>query len=140
MTKPRIINRLPQFVDAMEIKAQRGMTQALILGASEATSMTPIDTSTLINSQFKDVRKEGVAIVGTVGYTAEYALAVHEASGKLKGQPRADFGTTSAGVSFGGGSGRGNYWDPDAEPKFLAKGFENAADNIHRVLTGAIKT
>ena len=126
MTKPRIINRLPQFVDAMEIKAQRGMTQALILGASEAASMTPIDTSTLINSQFKDVRKEGTAIVGTVGYTAEYALAVHEASGKRKGQPRE--------------SGRGNYWDPDAEPKFLAKGFENAADNIHRVLTGAIKT
>lgn len=136
----RIVNNMPRFVDEAQKKLARSMTQALILGGSEAASMTPIDTSTLINSQFNDVDAVGGKIVGTVGYTAEYALAVHEASGKLKGQPRADFGTTSAGVSFGGGTGQGVYWGPSGEPQFLKKGFEQAEPHIKAVLTGAIKT
>ncbi len=47
MSRARITNRLPQFLSAVEQKAARGVTQALILGASEASVMTPIDTSTL---------------------------------------------------------------------------------------------
>lgn len=138
--KPRIVNNLPKFIDATEKKTARALTQALILGGSEAASMTPQDTSTLVNSSFKDVRKDGAKIVGTFGYTARYALWVHEAPGTLKGQPRADFGRTRAGVAFGGGTGRGNYWDPTGEPQFLRKGFEQAAQNIRAVITGAIKT
>lgn len=54
-----------------------------------------------------------------VGYYAHYALNVHEmVEQKLKGQPREDFGTTREGVGFGGGTGKGTYWDT-GEPKFL---------------------
>jgi hypothetical protein len=43
-----------------------------------------------------------------VGYTAEYAAYVHEnLEMKLKGEPRA--------------SGRGVYWGPKGESKFLEK-------------------
>lgn len=140
MTGPRITNNLPAFVDQVKFRAMRGMTQALVLGGSEAAALTPIDTSVLINSQFKRVEEDGGKIVGTVGYTAEYALAVHEMSGKLKGLPRADFGRTAGGKSFGGGTGQGVYWGPSGEPQFLRKGFENAEPNITAVLTGAIKT
>lgn len=122
----RIVNNMPRFVDAAQRKLARSMTQALILGGSEAASMTPIDTSTLINSQFNDVDSVGGKIVGTVGYTAEYALAVHEAKGTMKGKPREN--------------GQGNYWDPTGEPQFLKKGFEQAEPHIKAVLTGAIKT
>jgi hypothetical protein len=126
MSKIRVTNNMGQFITAAQNKAARDMTAALILGQSEAASMTPIDTSTLINSAFKNVENNNGRITGTAGYTASYALAVHEAKGKLKGQPRQN--------------GQGNYWDPTGEPQFLKKGFEQAADNIKAVLIGAIKT
>ena len=116
MSKPRIVNKMPQFTKEVQVKAARGMTQALILGASEAAVMTPIDTSTLLNSQFRDVRLEGEKVVGTVGYTADYAEAVHDPKNKQ------------------------NFRRASAEKEFLRKGFEQAEPNIRGVLTGAIKT
>lgn len=74
----RITDRLPQFTSDVQRRGARGMTQALVLGASEASVLTPIDTSNLLNSQYKDVRREGSRVVGTVGYTADYALPVHD--------------------------------------------------------------
>ena len=109
-------NRLPQFLSAVEQKAARGVTQALILGASEASVMTPVDTSTLLNSQFRSVAKEGSKIVGTVGYTAEYAKYVHDPNVKQR------------------------FRRSTAEKEFLRKGFEESEPNIRAVITGAIKT
>ena len=116
MATRRMTNRLPQFLSAVEQKAARGVTQALILGASEASVMTPVDTSTLLNSQFRNVTKEGSKIVGTVGYTAEYAKYVHDPNVKQK------------------------FRRSTAEKEFLKKGFEEAEPNIRAVITGAIKT
>lgn len=106
--------------------SEKALTEVLIDAAGFAALMTPIDTSNLINSQFRKVENVDGKVRGTLGYTAAYAAAVHEMSGKLKGQPRQDFGVTRAGESFGGGTGVGNYWDPDAEPGFLRKAFEDA--------------
>ena len=116
MATRRMNNRLPQFLSAVEQKAARGVTQALILGASEASVMTPVDTSTLLNSQFRNVAKEGSKIVGTVGYTAEYAKYVHDPNVKQK------------------------FRRSTAEKEFLRKGFEEAEPNIRAVITEAIKT
>lgn len=116
MAGPRITNNLPQFTRRVQDDGLRGITQALVLGASEASVMTPIDTSTLINSQFKNVRREGSAVIGTVGYTAAYALPVHDPEHKQ------------------------NFRRATAEKSFLKKGFENAEPNIRGVITGAIKT
>ena len=116
MSRARITNRLPQFLSAVEQKAARGVTQALILGASEASVMTPVDTSTLLNSQFRNVAKDGSKIVGTVGYTAEYAKYVHDPNIKQR------------------------FRRSTAEKEFLRKGFEEAEPNIRAVIAGAIKT
>lgn len=116
MATGRMTNRLPQFITAVEQKAARAMTQALILGASEASVMTPVDTSTLLNSQFRNVAKEGSKIVGTVGYTAEYAADVHDPNIKQR------------------------FRRSTAEKEFLRKGFEESEPNIRAVITGAIKT
>ena len=116
MAKPRITNNLPRFTGQVQIKAARGMTQALILGASEASVLTPIDTSTLINSQFRNVQKDADKIVGTVGYTAAYAVPVHDPD-----NPQ-------------------NFRRPSATKEFLKHGFERAEPNIRSVITGAIKT
>lgn len=89
---------------------ERTVTEILIIGAGYASTMTPVDTSLLINSQYRQVTHIFGATFGRVGYTAEYAAAVNAASGKLKGQPRP--------------GNRGAYWDPGGEPDFLVKGFE----------------
>ena len=116
MATGRMNNRLPQFLAAVEQKAARGVTQALILGTSEASVMTPIDTSTLLNSQYRRLDKEGSKIVGTVGYTAEYAADVHDPNIKQR------------------------FRRSTAEKEFLKKGFEESEPNIRAVITGAIKT
>lgn len=100
--------------------------EVMIIGAGYASTMTPVDTSLLLNSQYREVFQVFGATRGRVGFTAAYAAAVNAMSGKLKGQPRAHFGVTRAGVAFGGGTGVGNYWDPGGEPDFLRKGFEDA--------------
>lgn len=69
-------------------KIVRGIRASLMLVGTEAAVMTPIDTSNLINSQYQDVNLLGTKVVGTIGYSAEYAAYVHDASGKLKGKPR----------------------------------------------------
>lgn len=103
---------------------ERALNEVLIIGSGYASALTPVDTSTLINSQYRKVEPAPSGMKGMVGYTASYAAAVHAMSGELKGQQRAHFGKTRAGQEFGGGTGVGNYWDPNAEPGFLKKGFE----------------
>lgn len=116
MARPRITNNLPRFVGKVQVQAARGMTQALVLGASEASVLTPIATSTLINSQYRSVDKQATKIVGTVGYTADYAIPVHDPD-----NPQ-------------------NFRRPSAEKEFLKHGFERAEPNIRAVIKGAIKT
>ena len=108
---------------------EKTLTEILIIGGGYADSMTPVDIGNLLNSRFREIKKQGDKWVARYGYTAAYAAAVHGLSAKLRGQPRADFGTTRAGDGFGGGSGKGNYWDGPlgpgtAEPEWLTKGFE----------------
>lgn len=117
-------------------RSQKVITQALIIGGMYADLLTPQDTGNLLRSRFREVTPSGNGWVGRYGYTAAYAAAVHGASGKLKGQPRANFGSTS----FGGGTGIGNYWDPKAEPEFLTKGFErDGAAKIEQVIIAGMK-
>ncbi|MBB3193938.1 hypothetical protein [Roseateles terrae] len=114
-SKVKVTNKLPQFTADRQNQAARAITQALVLGASEASVLTPIDTSTLLNSQFKNVRVEGDKVVGTVGYTAAYALPVHDPS-----NPQ-------------------NFRRATAEKEFLKKGFERAAPNIDAVMKKVMK-
>ena len=127
---PRVVNRLPQFITQAEAKGARALTAALIRGGSEVAPLIPIDTSNLINSQYREVTKEGTRIIGRLGFTAEYALAVHEASGKLKGQPRPKRNGRPNGV----------FWGPhDGRPRFLPLAFERARGDITAILRGALK-
>ena len=106
-----------QLTLAIPSDAERAMHIATSIIGGYATLMTPVDTSNLINSQYRIVKNTGTKVVAAIGYTAKYAAAVHEKPGTLRGAgvPRA--------------SGRGNYWDPSGEPRFLSKaGDENLAE------------
>ncbi|WP_025903269.1 hypothetical protein [Tatumella sp. UCD-D_suzukii] len=116
-------------------RAPRAVQAASIVIGSEAATLTPIDTSTLINSQFRELMVNGTMVTGRVGYSADYAVYVHNAPGKLKGKPRSSvksFKTSSGKVGFA--SDKGNFWDPHAEPHFLTKGAENAKDAVISVV------
>ena len=125
--------------DIAEVRAERGVTACLVTGQAFASMLTPVDTSFLINSQYRSVKSEKGRVIGAVGYTALYAAAVHGMSGKLKGKPRGHFGKTKDGVEFGGGTGNGRYWDPAAEPGFLTKGFEDNKELIDQAFYGVMK-
>jgi hypothetical protein len=95
---------------------EKAITEVLIVAAGYAATMTPIDTSNLINSQYRLIRATGKGVSGFLGYTAAYAAAVHDSPGTLlgKGVPRDP-----------NNSSRGNVWDKTGEPGFLAKAFED---------------
>lgn len=109
-------------------KTERALNKLTFAASAAAADFTPVDTGTLINSRFMSVVNMGSFIDARVGYTAEYARWVANMPGKLKGQPRAHFGRTSTGVEFGGGTEKGRYWDPNAEPDFLNKGFNRSLE------------
>ena len=102
-------------------KSDGAVYAILSQGAALAQTMTPVDSSNLINSQYApQIKSENGKTSGHIGYTAEYALAVHDASGTLAGTAREN--------------GNGNYWDPAGEPKFLNKGFEEVEPSIPNIL------
>jgi|SRR5690606_808377 len=115
--------------------ADKAVVEILISGRAYTLMLTPIDTGNLANSAFIDTQSNKSGARGRFGFTAAYAAAVHEMPGTLKGKPRETFGHTSNHSdvgpqqprAFGGGTGVGSYWDPDAEPQFVKKGFE---DNV----------
>lgn len=91
-------------------KVVRAMQSALIIGGSQAALYTPIDTSTLINSQFREITVNGNRVTGRVGYSANYAAYVHDPS-----VPQ-------------------NFRRATARKEFLTKGFEDTQREIDAVI------
>lgn len=91
-------------------KAARAIQSALIIGSSQASLYTPIDTSTLINSQFRELNVNGTRLTGRVGYSANYAAFVHDPN-----IPQ-------------------TFRRATAQKEFLTKGFEDTRDIIDRTI------
>lgn len=96
-------------------KAQRAVTVALIVGAGYAANMTPIDTSFLINGQYRKVNKSMGGYSGLIGYTANYAAAVHDPENVQR------------------------FQRAGAEKEFLRKGFDNNRAEIDRIVAESFK-
>lgn len=120
------IARTSQIVDEIiATKAVSALKSATYIIRTESATLTPIDTSTLINRQFDIVEVSGTRITGKVGYSAKYALYVHNASGKLAGKPRSN--------------GNGTYWSPGGEPQFLTKAAQRTKDLVDSVIKKEMK-
>lgn len=91
-------------------KVTRAIQAAMLIGGAQATLFTPIDTSTLINSQFREITVNGTRVTGRVGYSANYAVFVHDP--KVKQTFRRD----------------------TARKEFLTLGFEESRDEIEAVM------
>ena len=102
-----------------EDRTERTVTDILIGIQGYAASRTPVMTSNLINSQFRQTIDTAWGFIGKVGYGARYAAAVHEAPGKYLGQRKRRSSRP----------GDGYIWDPNGEPGFFEKGIEEFARN-----------
>lgn len=125
--------------DVKSVRIIRALYIASEQVLESAAVITPIDTSTLVNSRFIDFDSSGNRITAKVGFSASYAAYVHNAPGKLKGQPRAHFGTTRSGKQFGGGTEQGVYWGPGGEPQFLKKAFEQVKPRLPEIIAKGMK-
>lgn len=111
--------------DVRTRKAIRAIKSAMFIIGAESALMTPMDTGTLVNSQFQETMINGTRITGRIGYSANYAVYVHNASGIMKGLPRPN--------------NRGNYWDPSGEPKFLTKAAEQTRRQVDDIIRKEMK-
>ncbi|WP_407284661.1 HK97 gp10 family phage protein [Raoultella ornithinolytica] len=92
--------------DVQGRKVVRALQSAMLIGSAQAAIYTPIDTSTLINSQFREITDNGVRVTGRVGYTASYAVFVHDPEVKQ------------------------TFRRASAQKEFLTKGFEDTRSQI----------
>ncbi|MGM1347654.1 HK97 gp10 family phage protein [Serratia liquefaciens] len=111
--------------DVRTRKAVRAIKSAMFIIGAESALMTPMDTGTLVNSQFQETMINGTRITGRIGYSANYAVYVHNASGIMKGLPRPN--------------NRGNYWDTSGEPKFLTKAAERTRRQVDEIIRKEMK-
>ncbi|HCT7003545.1 TPA: HK97 gp10 family phage protein [Morganella morganii] len=91
-------------------KVTRAIQSAMLIGGAQATLFTPIDTSTLINSQFREITVNGTRVTGRVGYSANYAVFVHDPKVKQ------------------------TFRRATARKEFLTLGFEESRDEIEAVM------
>lgn len=96
--------------DVQGIKVVRAIQSALIIGSSQAALYTPIDTSTLLNSQYRELDVNGTKVTGRVGYSANYAVYVHDPN-----VPQ-------------------TFRRATARKEFLTKGFEDTREQIDAVM------
>jgi hypothetical protein len=111
--------------DVRTRKAVRAIKSAMFIIGAESALMTPMNTGTLVNSQFQETMINGTRITGRIGYSSNYAVYVHNASGIMKGLPRPN--------------NRGNYWDPSGEPKFLTKAAERTRRQVDDIIRKEMK-
>lgn len=108
--------------------AEAGLKLAGLHLQRDSQSHVPVEFGPLKASAYTRAIGKGLSTVVEVGYTASYALYVHEqVAMKLKGQPRP--------------SGRGKFWDPQgrAYAKFLEEPMHRLTPAMNRIIAAAAK-
>lgn len=113
--KESIIQLNAMINDIRGRKAVRAIQSAILIGGTRAALYTPIDTSTLLNSQYREVFANGTRITGRVGYSANYAVYVHDPNYPMK------------------------FRRATAQKEFLYKGFEDEKATIDQAVLREMK-
>lgn len=103
---------------------ERGVTKAGLRLQRASQLLVPVNFGVLKASAYTRVTGKGLKANAHVGYTASYALFVHEnVEMKLKGQPRTP-------------PNKGKYWDPQGrgQSKFLEEPARRMGPELLRVI------
>jgi hypothetical protein len=122
-----VIRNLIGSQQRLAVGLQRGLKRAGLKLQRESQKLVPIETGALKASAYTRAFGAGFSTKVAVGYTAAYALPVHEAVAmKLKGQLR--------GAPEGHPGYRGRYWDPQgkAQAKFLEQPARRMARQLRQ--------
>lgn len=123
-----IVANIKRKTDTMATKTEKALKLAGLNLQRASMERVPVNFGILKASAFTRAEGEGFKTVVSVGYTAAYALYVHEAiEMKLLGKPRP--------------KGRGHYWDPQgqAQAKFLEGPLREMLPEIKNSLREALK-
>ncbi len=107
---------------------ERGLKKAGLRLQAESQKLVPVNFGVLKASAFTRAEGTGLKTKVKVGYTAAYALYVHESVGMvLKGLPRPH--------------NRGRYWDPQgrAQAKFLEEPVRRLAKELREIIKNEAK-
>ncbi len=85
-----VLRNLNREISKIKGKTKIGIIKATLLVKREAMKITPVDTGNLVNSAFSNVVVKGNNIVGTIGFQAAYAAAVHEMVEATFKKPKAE--------------------------------------------------
>ena len=118
-----VLAKLRKQREVIGANVEKGLKLAGLLLQRESQNLVPVDLGILKASAFTRAEGKGFETLVNVGYTAFYAMYVHEAVGMvLKGIPRA--------------SGRGRHWDPQgrAQAKFLEEPARRLAPRLQKLV------
>lgn len=102
-----VLANLNREIQGIRARSMAGLLEAGLKIEAASNERVPRDTGNLAASSYTRRAQDGSLSV-EVGYTAAYAVFVHEnLEMRLAGEPRS--------------SGRGVYWGPNGENKFLEK-------------------
>lgn len=112
----RVMRNLNEELKGIEDRTTAGLLAAGAEVQRESQEHVPVEYGNLRGSAYtRKTPEDNLAV--EVGYTADYAVYVHENMEQtLKGQERP--------------SGLGVYWGPQGEPKFLERAVERLKDKI----------
>jgi hypothetical protein len=109
---------------ALAAGVSRGVRLAGLTLQRESQRLVPVDFGALKASAFTRVTGRGYNTEASVGYTASYAIYVHEnLEMKLRGQPRPS-------------PHRGRYWDPQGrgQSKFLEEPARRLRATLRQII------
>ena len=112
----------------VEAGAAAGLKLAGLLLQRDSQSHVPVEYGPLKASAYTRATGTGFATEVDVGYTASYAIYVHEkVAMKLKGKPRP--------------SGKGRFWDPapQAQAKFLEEPLRRLLPQMNQIIFQSAK-
>jgi len=124
-----VVDNLKKEQKALGKRVEGGLKLAGLYLQRVSQKKVPVDFGILKASAFTRAFGKGFDTQVNVGYTASYAIFVHEAVGmKLKGQPRQK-------------PSKGRYWDPQgrAQAKFLEEPFRTERPKLIQIVLDAAK-
>lgn len=105
-------------------KVEQALTGVGVVVANKALEYTPLEYSLLQNSQYRIVEATEKGYQAKVGYTMNYAAALHNRTDWKPRPPNMKAGPA---------------WNPNAKPRFLYLAAEEEQVTINRIMLGDLE-